>query len=160
VAATDCAEIVEGVLRTMADVLRQADAQVDVALCDVPVMADREGLAIVLRNLLENALKFSRAGTAPRIRIESTFEGETYLLKVHDNGIGFEPEYREKIFDIFQRLHASGYEGTGIGLALVRKAVQRMHGRVWAESVPGAGSTFFVRLEPAASAASAGSETR
>ncbi len=156
VAATDCAEIVEGVLRTMADVLRQADAQVDVALCDVPVMADREGLAIVLRNLLENALKFSRDGVTPHIRIESAIEDEAYLLRVSDNGIGFDPEYREKIFEIFQRLHASGYEGTGIGLALVRKAVQRMNGRVWADSVPGEGSTFFVSLEPAMGAASPG----
>ena len=70
-----------------------------------------------------------------------------YLLKVRDNGIGFDVAYRDKIFEIFNRLHASGYEGTGIGLALVRKAVQRMEGEVWAESTPGAGATFSVSLK-------------
>jgi signal transduction histidine kinase len=68
-------------------------------------------------------------------------------LKVRDNGIGFDVAYRDKIFEIFNRLHASGYEGTGIGLALVRKAVQRMEGEVWAESAPGEGATFSLSLK-------------
>ncbi len=66
---------------------------------------------------------------------------------MRDNGIGFDVAYRDKIFEIFNRLHASGYEGTGIGLALVRKAVQRMEGEVWAESTPGEGATFSVSLK-------------
>jgi signal transduction histidine kinase len=115
------------------------------------VLADKEGLRIALSNLIDNALKFSRENKHPRIVIESCTESGRYVVKIRDNGIGFNPAYRDKIFEIFNRLHASGYEGTGIGLALVRKAVQRMNGEVWADSVPGEGATFYVglRIAPA-----------
>jgi signal transduction histidine kinase len=117
-----------------------------------PVMADKEGLRTALSNLLDNALKFSRENKHPRIVIESGTESGRYVIKIRDNGIGFNPAYRDKIFEIFNRLHASGYEGTGIGLALVRKAVQRMNGEVWADSVPGEGATFYVGLRIATAA--------
>ena len=110
------------------------------------MQADPEALRIVVCNLLDNALKFSDRRRTLRIEITGAVEGDTYLLKVRDNGIGFDSQYQEKIFGIFNRLHASGYEGTGIGLALVRKAVLRMKGAVWAESAAGDGATFFVRL--------------
>lgn len=145
--AIDCKDYVEGLLRSMAHAIEEAGAEVRVNLHRTPVLADREGLRVVLSNLVENALKFSRETQQPRIVIESSVEPPRYVLKVRDNGIGFDPAYREKIFEIFNRLHASGYEGTGIGLALVRKAVQRMQGEVWAESVPGEGATFFVALK-------------
>ena len=130
----------------MAEATQEARAEIHVDLHSKPVMADSEGLRIVLTNLIGNALKFSRETEHPRIVIDSRVESERYILAVRDNGIGFEPAYRDKIFEIFNRLHASGYEGTGIGLALVRKAVQRMGGEVWAESQPGAGATFYVSL--------------
>ena len=130
----------------MKEEIKEAGAQVHIELDSRPVMADSEGLPIALSNLIENALKFSRQTGEPRILIESSVEYGRYLLKVRDNGIGFDVAYRDKIFEIFNRLHASGYEGTGIGLALVRKAVQRMGGEVWAESVPGEGATFHVSL--------------
>jgi PAS domain S-box-containing protein len=147
--AIDCRSFVEELLSSMAEAVQEASAEIRIDLDSTPVMADSEGLRIVLSNLLGNALKFSRGSEQPRILIDSRIESGRYILAVRDNGIGFEPAYRDKIFEIFNRLHASGYEGTGIGLALVRKAVQRMGGEVWAESMPGAGATFYVSLNVA-----------
>jgi signal transduction histidine kinase len=122
--------------------------QVDTAVPgSLSVRADREGLEVVLRNLLDNALKFT--STVPRARIEigARRERHSAVLWVKDNGIGFEQAYHDQIFEIFQRLHRSEeYEGTGIGLALARKATQRMRGRIWAESQLGSGAAFFVEL--------------
>jgi signal transduction histidine kinase len=113
----------------------------------IAIHADREGLTLVLRNLLENAVKFSRKEIEARIELGAREEGARVLLWVRDNGIGFDMKYHDRIFDIFQRLHrAENYPGTGIGLALVKKAVQRMGGRVWAESTPGNGATFYLDL--------------
>ncbi|MBL8271635.1 ATP-binding protein [Steroidobacter sp.] len=148
----DCQVFVEDLIDEMSEAIRDVSAAIHLNVDSTPVLADREGLRIALANLLQNALKFSKHNPQPRIVIESHVEAGRYLLQVRDNGIGFDPEYRDKIFEIFNRLHASGYEGTGIGLALVRKAVQRMEGDVWAEAAPGAGATFFVSLKLAAPA--------
>jgi signal transduction histidine kinase len=112
------------------------------------VQADASGLAQALRNYLDNAIKFTGKVPAPRIEIGSREEGaESCLLWVRDNGIGFDMEHHEQIFDIFQRLNgAADYPGTGIGLAIVRKAMERMGGRAWAESKPGAGATFYLEI--------------
>ena len=142
----DCSEFVAELLHGMSEAIGEAGALVEVDLDRAPVQADPEALRIVVCNLLDNALKFSDRRRTLRIEITGAVEGDTYLLKVRDNGIGFDSQYQEKIFGIFNRLHASGYEGTGIGLALVRKAVLRMKGAVWAESAAGDGATFFVRL--------------
>jgi PAS domain S-box-containing protein len=117
---------------------------------DVPaarVLADGDGLAIALRNLLDNALKFTAAATPPRIEIGGRVEATSTILTVRDNGIGFDMRFHDRIFEIFQRLgRQETYPGTGIGLALVHKALQHMHGRVWAESQPGQGTTFHLEL--------------
>jgi PAS domain S-box-containing protein len=111
------------------------------------VRGDREELATVLSNLLDNALKFSRDARPPTIEIGAREEGGKVILWVRDNGIGFDMKFHERIFDIFSRLQrAEDYAGTGVGLALVRKAMQRMKGRVWAESTPGQGATFFLEF--------------
>jgi signal transduction histidine kinase len=143
----NCQNFVRALIDSMSEPIQEAGAQVHIDLDCTPVMADSEGLRIALSNIIENALKFSRQTGQPRITIESSIEYGRYLLKVRDNGIGFDAAYRDKIFEIFNRLHASGYEGTGIGLALVRKAVQRMEGEVWAESTPGEGATFYISLK-------------
>jgi PAS domain S-box-containing protein len=143
----DCRAFVRALVESMSERIQEAGAQVRLELDATPVLADSEGLRIALTNLIENALKFSRETVQPIVSIESSLEYGRYLLKVRDNGIGFDVAYRDKIFEIFNRLHASGYEGTGIGLALVRKAVQRMEGEVWAESTPGEGATFSVSLK-------------
>jgi PAS domain S-box-containing protein len=108
---------------------------------------DREGMAVVLRNLVGNAIKFSRTREQPEVEIGSRTEGPRRILWVRDNGVGFDMKYHDRIFGIFQRLQrAEDYQGTGLGLALVAKAVQRMGGRVWAESQPGQGATFYLEF--------------
>jgi len=124
---------------------RQVRLQVDVPA--LTVGADIDGLTIALRNLLGNALKFTAHAALPAVEIGARAEAGTVLLWIRDNGIGFDMKFHERIFEIFARLErAEDYPGTGVGLALVRKAVQRMGGRVWAESAPGQGATFFVEL--------------
>lgn len=127
--------------------LTACGAMVETAVTGLVVMADRDGLAAILRNLLDNALKFAAPGRAPRIQIRGHAGEKSIILSVEDNGVGFDMQFHDRIFEIFQRLQrAEDYPGTGVGLAIVRKAAQRMGGRVWAESRPGAGSTFFVEL--------------
>jgi light-regulated signal transduction histidine kinase (bacteriophytochrome) len=100
----------------------------------------------LFRNLLENALKFRRE-EKPLIRISAAREKNYWLFSVSDNGIGIEEEYRDKVFVLFQRLHdRSVYEGTGIGLTICKKIVELHKGRIWFESVPGKGTTFYFTL--------------
>ena len=111
------------------------------------VVGERDGLVLALRNLVDNAVKFTagRAGRAIEVGVRPT-PGHA-LFWVRDNGPGFDMRYHDRIFEIFQRLHrAEEYPGTGVGLAIVRKAVERMHGRVWAESAKGQGATFYIEL--------------
>lgn len=106
-----------------------------------------EGLAIVLRNLVDNALKFTRDSHPPRLSISGVRGEKSITLKFTDNGIGFDMQFHNRIFEIFQRLQrAEDYPGTGVGLAIVYKAMQRMGGRVWAESALGQGATFYLEL--------------
>ncbi len=131
------------VLTRRADEIAAASAQIVGEVPSLVVRADRQGLDLVLRNLIDNALKFSRDAKPPIITLSARNEGERIVLSIRDNGIGFDMKYHERIFEIFQRLHRSDeFAGTGVGLALVRKAMQRMGGRVWAESAPGEGACF------------------
>jgi PAS domain S-box-containing protein len=108
------------------------------------VRADKTQLMQVFQNLLGNAVKFRDPGRPPRIHVGVCRQQEQWLFSVADNGVGFEQQYAEKIFAIFQRLHGRGnYPGTGIGLAICRRIVQRHGGRIWARGEPGKGATFF-----------------
>ena len=112
-----------------------------------PAEADRELIAIVLQNLLQNAWKFTgeRDEAAIELRVEATPSGYTY--SVCDDGIGFDMRFADKLFAPFQRLHATAsFEGSGIGLATVKRIIHRHGGQVWAESKPGAGATFSFTL--------------
>jgi signal transduction histidine kinase len=111
------------------------------------VIADIKGLTQVLRNYLDNAVKFTSRVSEPHIEIGSDETEHDCRLWVRDNGIGFDMKYHDKIFEIFTRLHHDEeYPGTGIGLAIVRKAVKRMRGQVWAESSQGCGATFYLEI--------------
>ncbi len=111
------------------------------------VFTDQEALTQALRNLIDNAVKFTREQSDPEIWIRASKLEDHCLISVEDNGIGFDMKYYDKIFEIFQRLHLSeDYPGTGVGLAVVRKAVERLGGKIWAVSSPGEGSTFFMEL--------------
>jgi PAS domain S-box-containing protein len=139
---------VQAVATPFRDELEARQGQLGVAIPgELRVLANPKGLAIVLRNLIDNALKFTPAGDAPRVRIEAQAEGDRVRLSVSDQGIGFDMRYHDRIFGMFQRLHRQDQiPGTGIGLALVQKAVERMGGQIRAESAPGQGATFHIEL--------------
>jgi PAS domain S-box-containing protein len=100
-------------------------------------------LAQVFQNLISNAIKYHRPGVAPIISASARLENGNWVFSITDNGIGIEPEYKENIFGLFKRLHTAGeYSGTGIGLALCQRIVERHQGQIWVESEPGKGSTF------------------
>ena len=118
---------------------------------EVSVMAHRTTLVQVLTNLLANALKFVAEDTPPQVRIRAERRNSNRIrLWVEDNGIGIDPSQHARIFEVFQRLHGEEkYPGTGIGLALVKKGVERMGGQVGVESMPGLGSSFWIELRAA-----------
>ncbi len=110
------------------------------------VRANRQQLTLVFQNLVGNAVKF-RGSDAPRVHVSAHQEDGEWVFAVRDNGIGISKEYHERIFTIFQRLHTrEEYPGTGIGLAMCRKVVEQHGGRMWVESIDGAGSVFYFTM--------------
>ncbi|MFH2076342.1 MAG: ATP-binding protein, partial [Pseudomonadota bacterium] len=139
--------LMQTLLAERAEDINTRNLSVTVEMPDVVVKGDPEGLVQVLRNLLDNALKFTGKTPDPHIEIGGQEKEKTCILWLRDNGIGFDMRYHDRIFEIFQRLHpVEEYPGTGIGMAIVQKAIERMGGRVWAESAPGKGATFFLEI--------------
>lgn len=112
------------------------------------VMGDAEILTKVLKHLIGNAVKY--CGTPhPRVHISSKRENLEWVFSVHDNGPGIDPAFHKRIFGVFKRLHGKEWPGTGLGLAFCKKAIEWHGGRIWVESIPGDGSTFYFTLPPA-----------
>jgi len=145
---TDCQAALDRALANLQMAIQESGASITHAPLPT-VMADASQLAQLFQNLIGNAIKF-RSEAPPRIHIGAQRRDSEWLLSVHDNGIGIAPQYHERIFVIFQRLHSrEEYPGTGIGLAICKRIVERHGGRIWVESEPGKGSTFYFTL-PAA----------
>jgi len=140
---------VEGALRRAVTNLRAAieESGASVTWDALPtVIADDLQLTQLFQNLIGNALKF-RSASVPRVSVSATEKEKEWEFKVRDNGIGIEPQYFERIFMVFQRLHnKTEYPGTGIGLAICKKVVERHGGRIWVEAQPGEGSAFHFTL--------------
>ncbi|HNY03609.1 MAG TPA: ATP-binding protein, partial [Bacteroidales bacterium] len=127
-----------------------SDEQVITVCGPVPnVMADRALIRQVWINLLSNALKFSAGAGEPKVVVACSEEEGVPIFSVTDNGVGFDMKYADKLFNVFQRLHSSkSFEGTGVGLAIVRRIIERHNGKVWAHSEPGKGATFHFTINP------------
>jgi len=130
---------------------RMKENHAEVSMAQLPVVAGDEGqLTHVFQNLLSNAIKYRKREETPRIHVDAHRNDGHWVVRVRDNGIGFDQSQAERIFGLFKRLHRSqDYPGTGVGLAICKHIVERYRGRIWAESELGVGSTFFVSL-PAA----------
>ena len=149
----DLREAVEAALSNLSVLMEETNGSVEIG--DLPtVEGDKIQMIQLFQNLIGNALKFHGKGAPPRVKIRSRLihgerpdEGDLHEIRVEDNGIGFDEIYLSKIFSPFQRLHGkSEYEGTGVGLAICRKIVERHHGRITAKSTPGGGAVFLVTL--------------
>ena len=115
---------------------------------NLELFVDKEGFQLIIRNLLDNAIKFSTKTESPQIEIGCSVKTDYTIVFIKDNGIGFDMKYHDRIFKIFQRLHlAEEYNGTGIGLAMVSKAAQRMNAKIWAESEQNKGSCFCLEIK-------------
>jgi hypothetical protein len=143
--AVDCAAVLESALASLSVSIRESGAVITHG--PLPkIAADRTQLTQVIQNLVSNALKF-RGQHPPKVHIDAEQDNGAWRFAVCDNGIGIEPRYVERIFGIFQRLHTRReYPGTGIGLAICKRIVERHGGRIWVSSEPGQGATFFFTI--------------
>lgn len=144
-ALADCNEILTRILQGLQIAIRESGAQV--TSDSLPTLSGDEGqLGQLLQNLIANGIKYCN-GQAPRIHIGCQRQNGHWQFSVADNGIGIDPQYADKIFVIFQRLHTrEEYEGSGIGLAICKKIVERHGGKIWLESELGKGSTFYFSM--------------
>jgi light-regulated signal transduction histidine kinase (bacteriophytochrome) len=142
---TDCNYVLRRTLDDLQYRIRESGAVV--AFDNLPsVLGDELQLGMVFQNLISNAIKFHR-DDMPRVHVSARSEGNNWIFSVSDNGIGIEKEFLDRIFVMFQRLHTKEeYPGTGIGLAICKKVVERHGGSIWAESEFGKGSTFYFKL--------------
>lgn len=138
----DLSECAASAMRDLALSVEVAGAEVEIE--SLPeVHGDYAQLQQVLQNLLSNAVKFRRQDVTPRICVSAEPDGELWRVSVSDNGIGFDPRHAENIFGLFKRLESrETYPGTGIGLAICERIIERHQGRIWAESQQGEGTTF------------------
>ena len=142
----DVNELMTEILTEQQDDIQAARAAVD--LGPMPTLtAHRTDLKQVFQNLITNALKYRRPGVSPQLGIHATDDGDAYRFAISDNGIGIDPMHYERVFQIFQRLHGrNDYPGTGIGLATCKKVIDIYGGKIWLDSTPGAGSTFYLTI--------------
>jgi PAS domain S-box-containing protein len=143
--SVDTAAVVEEIVRSLEPSLTETGAKVTCSALPT-VCSSKPQLVQVFQNLISNALKYRAPDRPPRIHISAVQKGRWWKFSVSDNGIGIKPAYLEQIFGIFKRLHKDEYPGAGVGLAISKRAIERQGGRIWAESEPGRGTTFYFTL--------------
>jgi len=141
----DLERLISGIIRERVE-FQPPKAEMEINTPLLRVSGNETSLTQCLTNLLDNAVKFVPRGVTPHVRISTERNEQGVRLWIEDNGIGIEKESRQRLFELFQRVHKNSYPGTGIGLAIVRKAVERTHGQVGVESEPGKGSRFWLQL--------------
>jgi PAS domain S-box-containing protein len=145
----DVAEVIEAALANLTAAISESKARISVGTMP-KIHAEPGQMRQLFQNLIGNAVKFRSPKKAPEIEIGARKDGECWIFWVRDNGIGIEPQYLDRIFGVFQRLHTrEQYAGTGIGLAICRKVAERHGGSIEVMSTPGEGSTFYVRMQDA-----------
>ncbi|CAA7625231.1 Phytochrome-like protein cph1 (fragment) [Candidatus Terasakiella magnetica] len=144
----ETSSVVDEALANLSVTIAETGCNIELEQKAFPVaLGDRGQLVRVFQNLIGNAIKYRDSSRPTVIRVEVERSGDEWVFAVGDNGIGIAPEYFERIFMIFQRLHGQAeYKGTGIGLAIVKRIVERHGGRIWVESEPGKGAKFFFTL--------------
>jgi light-regulated signal transduction histidine kinase (bacteriophytochrome) len=152
-------EAVSAAVDMLRDQINKTGAVITCEVEDASVRADRAQLAQLFQNLVSNSLKYRNPAESPRIWIRTRRETDTWLVSVSDNGIGFDQSYANGIFRLFKRLHGQDYPGTGVGLAICKRVVERFGGEIWAESTLGQGSTFYIRLRASDRRATTATET-
>ncbi len=141
----DLNDVINNVLRDLEASIQESKARIKIERLPT-VQANPREINQLFQNLISNAIKF-RGKNTPCIEIKAQSQQQQWLISVKDNGIGIEPQYQDKIFQIFQRLHSlEEYPGTGVGLAICQKIVERHGGSIWVESQPNRGSTFYFTL--------------
>ncbi|RAI87913.1 PAS domain S-box protein [Algoriphagus yeomjeoni] len=126
-----------------------SEKAVKISASELPtIYTYKAGITQVFHSLVDNAIKYSKAGIAPHIEIDATEQADEWTFSIKDNGIGIDPEFHDKIFTLFQRLHnRNEYDGTGIGLSIAKKHVEFLGGKIWLESSPGKGTIFYFTIE-------------
>ena len=145
----DTAETIREALKNLTASVNESGAMINFE--NMPVLnADPAQMLQLFQNLISNAIKFRQEDRPPVIKIRAAKEDEHWLFSVEDNGIGIDQQYSEKVFVIFKKLHSKvRFGGTGIGLAIAKKIVERHGGKIWFESIPEKGTTFYFTLQPA-----------
>jgi signal transduction histidine kinase len=141
-APTNAEAVLIGVLMNLEVSIKETGAVITHDPLPADIYSDFAQLSLVFQNLVSNAIKYRRPGETPRVHICASEGSDTWTFQVRDNGLGIPDEYKNQIFGIFKRLHGREYPGTGIGLAICKKIVERHGGKIWVESQPGVGSTF------------------
>jgi PAS domain S-box-containing protein len=140
----ECMAVIQKVLLNLRASIEESGASVTVDYLPT-VRAHETRFVQLFQNLIGNAIKY-RGANPPKVRITAERQDANWLFSVRDNGIGIKPEYAQQIFGVFKRLHGNAYQGTGIGLAICQRIVERYGGRIWVESTPGNGSVFYFTI--------------
>ena len=145
--SVDLSKLLDNILLELDATLKETSAKIEIRDFPESIQADKIKLKQLLQNLISNGIKFSKQGVDPVVQVSCAEKEECWQFEVKDNGIGISPEFNEKIFQLFQRLHASSeYVGTGIGLALCKKIVEQHDGEIYVNSEVGEGSNFVFTI--------------